>query len=318
MGAYKLTNLQQDSHLRIVHQNNSLRSYRYGFQGSESDDEIKGTKNSYTTHFRQLDVRIGKWLSLDPKMEKFPSISPYTSMDNNPIWFNDIKGDSINTRAIYNSGDKELVAGFETFAKSKEGIAFLSQYAEAGQIIAGHKYEKDGKFVKDKINLNLLGRKTVHGGGAWGWADMNTEIKDVNGYGNLNIVVAYDFGNQNYSETQQGDYYNSLKKEGQMTKAKNFKELAITKTFFHEVLIHGVAFTKDYEDNGKIDYSPFPKGDKGERHHKWAYKNAQTSSYGRSYYDIIKRKKALAPNITDTEIWNWMFGIFPESLKKTK
>jgi RHS repeat-associated protein len=69
--------------------------YSYGFQGSEKDDEVKGEGNSYTTHFRQLDVRIGRWLTIDPRVKELPWQSPYCSMDNNPIRFNDPKGDII-------------------------------------------------------------------------------------------------------------------------------------------------------------------------------------------------------------------------------
>jgi RHS repeat-associated protein len=59
----------------------------------ECDPEIKGEGNSYTTEFRQYDPRIGRWLSIDPKMNKYPHFSPYIAMDNNPIYLTDIKGD---------------------------------------------------------------------------------------------------------------------------------------------------------------------------------------------------------------------------------
>ena len=59
--------------------------YRFGYQGSEKDDEVKGNGNSYTTEFRQLDPRLGKWLSVDPLSFKFPWQSTYTAFDNNPI-----------------------------------------------------------------------------------------------------------------------------------------------------------------------------------------------------------------------------------------
>ena len=72
-----------------------LGDYRYGFQGYEGDSEIKGQGNSYTTEFRQYDPRIGRWLSLDPLKEKYPDISPYAFCVNNPIIFQDVKGDSI-------------------------------------------------------------------------------------------------------------------------------------------------------------------------------------------------------------------------------
>jgi len=57
----------------------------------EMDNETKGEGNSYTTHFRQLDPRIGRWLTIDPIFKDFQS--PYVSMSNNPIWRIDPNGD---------------------------------------------------------------------------------------------------------------------------------------------------------------------------------------------------------------------------------
>ena len=67
-------------------------SYRFGYQGSEKDNEVSGDGNSYTTEFRQLDPRLGRWYSVDPVFQ--PWQSPYTSMDNNPIGLNDPMGDT--------------------------------------------------------------------------------------------------------------------------------------------------------------------------------------------------------------------------------
>jgi len=66
---------------------------RFGYQGSEMDNEVKGEGNSYTTHYRMLDPRLGRWMSIDPVTQ--PWQSPYTSMDNNPILLNDPMGDRI-------------------------------------------------------------------------------------------------------------------------------------------------------------------------------------------------------------------------------
>lgn len=72
--------------------NASSNDYRYGYQGSEKDDEVKGiTGSQYTTFFRGLDPRVGRWWSVDPKFDA--GESPYVSMGNNPIWSNDILGD---------------------------------------------------------------------------------------------------------------------------------------------------------------------------------------------------------------------------------
>ena len=66
--------------------------YRYGYQGSEKDNETKGNGNSYTTEFRQLDPRLGRWLSVDPFAQNAPDITPYRYGFNSPISFNDQNG----------------------------------------------------------------------------------------------------------------------------------------------------------------------------------------------------------------------------------
>ncbi|WP_296684049.1 RHS repeat-associated core domain-containing protein [Flavobacterium sp.] len=66
--------------------------YRFGYQGSEKDNEFKGDGNSYTTEFRQLDPRLGRWLSLDKLISKYPEFSPFSTFNNNPIYFTDASG----------------------------------------------------------------------------------------------------------------------------------------------------------------------------------------------------------------------------------
>lgn len=69
------------------------KNYRYGFNGMEKDDEIGGKGNSYTTLYRHYDPRIGRWRSIDPKFQKYLSVSPYVLSFNNPIYFLDEDGD---------------------------------------------------------------------------------------------------------------------------------------------------------------------------------------------------------------------------------
>ncbi len=63
--------------------------YRFGYQGSEKEREGE-LKGIYTTEFRGLDVRLGRWFIPDPITH--PSQSPYCSMDNDPIGLTDVMG----------------------------------------------------------------------------------------------------------------------------------------------------------------------------------------------------------------------------------
>jgi RHS repeat-associated protein len=59
--------------------------YKYGFQGQEKDDEIKGAGNSLNYEYRMHDPRIGRFLSIDPLAKKYPHNSPYAFSENRVI-----------------------------------------------------------------------------------------------------------------------------------------------------------------------------------------------------------------------------------------
>ena len=104
--------------------------YRYGYQGSEKDQEVIGSSSNYTTHFRSLDVRIGRWWSVDPVI--FPWQSSYTSMDNNPIIFNDLRGDKVRIKdretrrevRFAKRNDSQFKEKFKELKKAKEKFIF--------------------------------------------------------------------------------------------------------------------------------------------------------------------------------------------------
>ena len=63
----------------------SADSHRYGFQGMEADEEIKGAKNSYDFGARIYDPRVCRWLSRDPLEAKYPNLNPYNFVANTPL-----------------------------------------------------------------------------------------------------------------------------------------------------------------------------------------------------------------------------------------
>ncbi len=66
--------------------------YRYGFNNYENIDEIKGIQNIVDFGERIFDVRIAKFMSIDPITGSYPFQSPYVFAADNPIMFIDILG----------------------------------------------------------------------------------------------------------------------------------------------------------------------------------------------------------------------------------
>ena len=72
--------------------NATLAQSRFGFNGMEKDDEVKGKANSLDFGARIYDSRLGRFLSLDPLVSKFPSLTPYAYAANSPIIAKDEDG----------------------------------------------------------------------------------------------------------------------------------------------------------------------------------------------------------------------------------
>ncbi|SFE91077.1 RHS repeat-associated core domain-containing protein [Chitinophaga sp. CF118] len=70
----------------------SSGKYRYGFNGKENDNEVKGEGNQVNFEARAYDPRLGKFLSIDPLTKNYPNNSPYIFAANNPITLVDALG----------------------------------------------------------------------------------------------------------------------------------------------------------------------------------------------------------------------------------
>ena len=67
--------------------------YRYGFQGQEKDDEVKGGDgNSINYTFRMHDPRIGRFFAVDPLTKKYPHYTPYSFSGNKVIDHTELEG----------------------------------------------------------------------------------------------------------------------------------------------------------------------------------------------------------------------------------
>jgi RHS repeat-associated protein len=66
--------------------------YRYGFQGQEKDDEIKGKGNSVNFKYRMHDSRLGRFFAVDPLTKAYPWNSTYAFSENSLIAFIELEG----------------------------------------------------------------------------------------------------------------------------------------------------------------------------------------------------------------------------------
>ncbi len=70
----------------------STEDYRFGFNGKEDLNDVKGVGKLQDFGARIYDPRLGRWLSPDKFEYMLPYLSPYNAMSNNPIFKMDSDG----------------------------------------------------------------------------------------------------------------------------------------------------------------------------------------------------------------------------------
>jgi len=83
--------------------------YRYGFQGQEKDNEIKGIGNSVNYKFRMHDPRVGRFFAVDPLAAKYPWYTPYQFSGNKVMQAVELEGLESSADVIQNIKDKETL-----------------------------------------------------------------------------------------------------------------------------------------------------------------------------------------------------------------
>lgn len=78
--------------MSINSRTSNLESYGFAYNGMKLDNEISGAGNSYTTLFRELDVRLGRWWAVDPLAHQAAGWTPYRFCFDNPISYTDPDG----------------------------------------------------------------------------------------------------------------------------------------------------------------------------------------------------------------------------------
>ncbi len=142
----------------------SSPDYRYGFNGKEKIKELNGEGVNYDFGSRLFDSRLGSWLSLDPIMECYPQLSPYSYCAGNPIYYIDHAGKKILIHYIddqgksvyYEYGSKQTLPNNDFVKETVKALDYVSQKRESRrQIKRAMKENEELRIVQiDKNDPN--------------------------------------------------------------------------------------------------------------------------------------------------------------------
>jgi RHS repeat-associated protein len=140
------------------------KDYRYGFQGQEKDDELKGEGNSLNYEFRMHDPRIGRFFAKDPLSTSYPHNSPYAFSENKVIQFVELEGLEVylsKAQKLDYGKDQQGFEGHATFI-ANGGISFYNGLVDiwnyAGDLDAvdnkaGGFGKASGKKIENDVKL---------------------------------------------------------------------------------------------------------------------------------------------------------------------
>jgi RHS repeat-associated protein len=120
----------------LPNRHGSTDNYRYGFQGQEKDDEIKGEGNSLNFTFRMYDPRVGRFFAIDPLAQRYPWNSSYAFSENRVLDRIELEGleSQMSPWYWYNKWRKEgplleriLAGGAEAAYEGYHGLKWMVQ-----------------------------------------------------------------------------------------------------------------------------------------------------------------------------------------------
>ena len=156
------------------YQATSAASYRYGFNGKENDNEVKGEGNQQDYGMRIYDPRLGRFLSVDPLTKDYPWNSTYAFAENDVIRSIDLDG-----LEKYFAIDGSYI-GTSILNKSPNSLRMATSYTTAKdgskQYIHGF---KEIKFNDSKTELNKTWKDAQDGKERTGYVVFDAKKAEV-------------------------------------------------------------------------------------------------------------------------------------------
>ena len=180
--------------------------YRFGFNGKEKDNEVKGIGNQQDYGMRIYDPRIGRFLSVDPLFKKFPELTTYQFASNSPIWAIDLDG--LEAR-VYTETKGYTGHTFVTVGSGRQTIVYTyGRYAELGKnkpSLTGTTPTGQGVLIRlTKDDARKYVANQIHDNGAKAFEIKNADENKVKGY-------FENLFNSSSQIPQKGDYAHNTK-----------------------------------------------------------------------------------------------------------
>jgi RHS repeat-associated protein len=149
--------------------------YSFGFNGKDKESEFNS--GAYDFGARIHDARLGRWMSVDPKFDIYPSYSSYNVILNTPISAIDPDGAVV----IFINGNHYGDGGQATYWRKYEKIVVWDRYPSQWMDPGEYHYEYKESYAFDREVMSLFN-------------DFNALYRDgaIGGYAPLNGMDAQE------------------------------------------------------------------------------------------------------------------------------
>jgi RHS repeat-associated protein len=186
----------------------SSGGYRYGFNGKENDNEVKGEGNQQDYGMRMYDGRIGKFLSVDPLTSDYPWYSPYHFAGNSPIVAIDLDGSEPDTKSWRESQSRyyNRIKLSNAFTVQNQVVNIL--YEKIKNKIPGDNMAVPRISSRNEDYVKTELRQFVWVDGGIDIQNTKTSIVVPDADGNLAIIInLYQKGGKNYLGAEAQDEF---------------------------------------------------------------------------------------------------------------
>lgn len=157
-------------------------NYRYGFNGKENDNEVKGTGDQQDYGMRIYNPRLGRFLSVDLITAKYPELTPYQFASNDPISNIDLDGlEGLKSGQNVNPSMWDALEEGDAFYPLRQaGNGLGNLYRKAVANISGKDSYERHELVLDKTDFGTFSyAKISNVPTAHGWEGVKQTTSDL-------------------------------------------------------------------------------------------------------------------------------------------